>query len=182
MRSERVPGGTTAGSRPSAAPGEAANGDLAAVLLPWARTATLLAIGVLIAIVAAAVVLRFADLANLPGGLYPDEAAEGLDAQRMLHEPGYHPEWFVWFTNDGGREALFAYVVALVFHFVGGTAETLRGAAAGFGVAGVLAVWALARRWGKWTAVAAAAWAAGSLWLGGVSPDRRSGEHTSELK
>ena len=171
MRSERVPGGTTAGSRPSAAPGEAANGDLAALLFPWARTAAVLAIGVLAAIVVAAIVLRFADLAHLPGGLYPDEAAEGLDAQRMLHEPGYHPEWFVWFTNDGGREALFAYVVALVFHFVGGTAETLRGAAAGFGVAGVLAIWALARRWGRWTAVAAAAWAAGSLWLVVISRD-----------
>jgi len=47
MRSERVPGGTTSGSRPSAAPGEAANGDLAALLFPWARTAAVLAIGVL---------------------------------------------------------------------------------------------------------------------------------------
>jgi 4-amino-4-deoxy-L-arabinose transferase-like glycosyltransferase len=145
--------------------------DLPASLFPFARTAALISIGVLVAIVVIAIALRFFDLANLPGGLYPDEAAEGLDAQRMLHEPGYHPEWFVWFTNDGGREALFAYVVAVVFHFVGGTAETLRGAAAGFGVAGVLAVWALARRWGKWTALTAAAWAAGSLWLVVISRD-----------
>ncbi|HEX7430642.1 MAG TPA: hypothetical protein VF293_00485 [Candidatus Limnocylindrales bacterium] len=160
-----------AGSAPSSSPFPAPVQDLAASLFPFARTAALIAIGALIAIVVTAIVLRFFDLANLPGGLYPDEAAEGLDAQRMLHEPGYHAEWFVWFTNDGGREALFAYVVAVVFHFVGGTAETLRGAAAGFGVAGVLAVWALARRWGTWTALTAAAWAAGSLWLVVISRD-----------
>jgi 4-amino-4-deoxy-L-arabinose transferase-like glycosyltransferase len=145
--------------------------DFAAELFPYARTAALLAIGALVAIVAAAIVLRFADLAHLPGGLYPDEAAEGLDAQRMLHQPGFHPDWFVWFQDDGGREALFAYVVAVVFHFFGETALTLRGAAAGFGVAGVVAVWVLARRWGTWTALAAAAWAAGSLWLVVISRD-----------
>ncbi|HEY5486112.1 MAG TPA: hypothetical protein VIK06_00560 [Candidatus Limnocylindrales bacterium] len=145
--------------------------DLAAVLFPYARTAALLAVGALVAIVAAAIVLRFADLANLPGGLYGDEAAEGLDAQRMLHQPGFHPDWFVWFQDDGGREALFAYVVAGVFHFFGETVLTLRGVAAGFGVAGVIGVWVLARRWGTWTALAAAAWAAGSLWLVVISRD-----------
>ncbi len=150
--------------------------DLAASILPFARTAALLAIGAMFAIIITAIVLRFADLANLPGGLYPDEAAEGLDAQRMLHEPGYHPEWLVWFTNDGGREALFAYVVAVVFHFFGATAETLRGTAAGFGVAGVLAVWVLARRWGTWIGLTAAAWAAGSLWLVVIS---RNGERNT---
>ena len=171
MGTERTASRATTGSARSSAPSSAPVQDLAASLFPFARTAALIAIGALIAIVVTAIVLRFFDLANLPGGLYPDEAAEGLDAQRMLHEPGYHPEWFVWFTNDGGREALFAYVVAVVFHFVGGTAETLRGASAGFGVAGVLAVWALARRWGTWTALTAAAWAAGSLWLVVISRD-----------
>jgi hypothetical protein len=145
--------------------------DLAAALFPFVRTAALLAVGALIAIVVTAVVLRFADLAHLPGGLYPDEAAEGLDAQRILHQPGFHPDWLVWFTDDGGREALFAYVVAVVFHFFGETALTLRGAAAGFGVAGVLGVWILARRWGTWTALAGAAWAAGALWLVVISRD-----------
>ena len=145
--------------------------DLAASVFPFARTAALLAFGALIAIVVTAVVLRFADLAHLPGGLYPDEAAEGLDAQRILHQPGFHPDWLVWFTGDGGREALFAYAVAVVFHFFGETALTLRGAAAGFGVAGVLGVWALARRWGTWTALAGAAWAADALWLVVISRD-----------
>src|SRR5664280_1631177 len=104
MGTERTAGRAATGSAPSSAPVQ----DPAASLLPFARTAALVAIGALVAIVVTAIVLRFFDLASLPGGLYPDEAAEGLDAQRMLHEPGYHPEWFVWFTNDGGREALFA--------------------------------------------------------------------------
>jgi len=171
MGTERTASRAATGSAPSSASSSAPVQDPAASLFPFARTAALVAIGALMAIVVTAIVLRFFDLASLPGGLYPDEAAEGLDAQRMLHEPGYHPEWLVWFTNDGGREALFAYVVAVVFHFVGGTAETLRGASAGFGVAGVLAVWALARRWGTWTALTAAAWAAGSLWLVVISRD-----------
>ncbi|HEY5472360.1 MAG TPA: hypothetical protein VIK32_04120, partial [Candidatus Limnocylindrales bacterium] len=138
METERTAISAATGSAPSSSSFPAPVQDVPASLFPFARTAALIAIGALVAIVVTAIVLRFFDLASLPGGLYPDEAAEGLDAQRMLHEPGYHPEWFVWFTNDGGREALFAYVVAVVFHFVGGTAETLRGVAAGFGVAGVL--------------------------------------------
>lgn len=39
------------------------------------------------------------------------------------------------------------------------------------GVAGVIAVWLAARRFGRWPALAAMAWAAGSLWLICVSRD-----------
>jgi hypothetical protein len=68
------------------------------------------------AIVVAAAVLRFADLAANPGGLFVDEAAEALSAQRLLHEPGFHP---VFFADGGGREALFAYLVAGGFMLFG---------------------------------------------------------------
>jgi predicted membrane-bound mannosyltransferase len=115
----------------------------------------------LAAITAVAIFLRFYDLAANPGGLYGDEAAEGLDAWRLLHQPGFHADFGVWFTSDGGREALFAYVVAGVFNFAGATALALRATAAAFGVAGVLAIGHLARRFGIWTGVVAAAWAAG---------------------
>jgi 4-amino-4-deoxy-L-arabinose transferase-like glycosyltransferase len=123
------------------------------------------------AIMAAAVFLRFYDLATNPGGLYGDEAAEGLDALRLLHQPGFHPDWMVWFQSDGGREALFAYVVAAAFHLFGETVLVLRATAAAFGVAGVLAILWLGRRFGTWTGVVAAAWAAGSLWLICISRD-----------
>ncbi|HEY6058604.1 MAG TPA: hypothetical protein VIV06_11260, partial [Candidatus Limnocylindrales bacterium] len=78
-------------------------------------------------VVVAAVGLRFVDLASNPGGLYPDEAAEGLAARRILHEPGFLP---VWFVEDGGREALFAYLVSAVFRLAGETIVALRAAAA----------------------------------------------------
>jgi 4-amino-4-deoxy-L-arabinose transferase-like glycosyltransferase len=122
----------------------------------------------LCAIVAAAALLRFADLASNPGGLFVDEAAEALSAQRLLHEPGFHP---VFFADGGGREALFAYLVAGGFSIFGESALVLRAVAAGIGVAAVPAVWLLGRRFGAVAGLAAAAWAAGSLWLISVSRD-----------
>ena len=130
-----------------------------------------LALAAMVTVMAAAVFFRFYDLATNPGGLYGDEAAEGLDALRLLHQPGFHPDWMVWFQGDGGREALFAYVVAGAFHFFGETALVLRATAAAFGVTGVLAIGWLGRRFGAWTGVVAAAWAAGSLWLICISRD-----------
>ena len=122
----------------------------------------------LVAVVAGAAFLRFANLATNPGGLYPDEAAEGLDAQRLLYVPGFHP---VFFHDDGGREALFGYLVAGAFRLAGETVLALRGTAALIGVLAVMAIWLLGRRFGTWTGIAAAAWAAGSLWLVCVSRD-----------
>jgi 4-amino-4-deoxy-L-arabinose transferase-like glycosyltransferase len=140
--------------------------------LASARLWAVAAILALAAITAAAIVLRFYDLAANPGvGLYGDEASEGLDALKMLHQPGFHPDWLVWFQDDGGREALFAYVVAGAFHLFGEGLVVLRGTAAAFGVAGVLAIGMLGRRFGTWTGIVAAAWAAGSLWLVCVSRD-----------
>ena len=130
-----------------------------------------LALGALAVVIAAAAFFRFYDLATNPGGLYQDEAGEGLDALRLLHQPGFHPDWMVWFQSDGGREALFAYVVAAAFHVFGETALVLRATAAAFGLAGVLGIGWLGRRFGTWTGVVAAAWAAGSLWLICVSRD-----------
>jgi 4-amino-4-deoxy-L-arabinose transferase-like glycosyltransferase len=136
------------------------------------RLMALAAILAMAAVVAAAIILRFYDLAANPGaGLYGDESSEGLDALKLLHLPGFQPDWMVWFQNDGGREALFAYVVAGAFHLFGETTLILRGTAAAFGVAGVLAIGMLGRRFGTWTGLVAAAWAAGSLWLVCISRD-----------
>ncbi|HUR05130.1 MAG TPA: glycosyltransferase family 39 protein [Nonomuraea sp.] len=137
--------------------------SLAAGRAPTAVSAVLLG-----AVVLGAAVLRFVDLGSNPGGLYPDEAAEGLDALRLLSVRGFHP---VFFPDDGGREALFGYLVAAVFFVAGDSALTLRATAAGIGVIAVVAIWLLARGFGRWTGLAAAAWAAGSLWLVCVSRD-----------
>jgi 4-amino-4-deoxy-L-arabinose transferase-like glycosyltransferase len=132
------------------------------VVRPWLVA---LALG---AILLGAAVLRFWDLATNPGGLYTDEAIEALSAHRLLTDPGFHP---IFFTDGGGREALFAYLVAGVFRVAGESTWALRATAAGIGVAGVLAIWLLGRRFGEGTALVAAAWAAGSLWLICISRD-----------
>jgi 4-amino-4-deoxy-L-arabinose transferase-like glycosyltransferase len=113
-------------------------------------------------------VVRFWALQNQPGGLYPDEAAEGLSAQSLLTIPGYHP---VFFNSDGGREAMYAYLVAAVFKVFGSSVLTLRGAAAAIGVAGVVATYVGVRRFGRGAALMAMAWTAGSLWMIAVSRD-----------
>jgi hypothetical protein len=120
------------------------------------------------AIVMVAAVLRFMNLDVNPGGLYVDEAAEALSAQGLLHLSGVPP---VFFADGGGREAPFAYLVAIGFALFGETAPVLRGVAAAIGVGAVAATWLLGRRFGPVVALAAAGWAAGSLWLVCVSRD-----------
>ena len=122
----------------------------------------------LIAILLGAIAARFVDLEVNPGGLFPDEAAEALSAREILRDPTYRPIFIPW---NGGREALYAYSVAAGFA-VGGESEiTLRAVAALWGVLGVLGIWLLARRFGTGAGLAAAAWAAGSLWLIAISRD-----------
>jgi hypothetical protein len=121
-----------------------------------------------VVIVGAAAALRLVDLAHQPGGLYPDEAAEGVTAHRILHDPGYHP---LFIAEDAGREPLYAYLVAGAFAVGGESTVTLRGVSAVLGVLGVLALGLSLRRFGTGVALAAMAWAAGSLWLVCVSRD-----------
>ena len=109
-------------------------------------TATAVEAAVAVLIIIAAIVVRFWALQSQPGGLYPDEAAEGISAQNLLTIPGYHP---VFFNSDGGREALYAYIVAAVFKFFGSSVLTLRGTAAAVGVAGVIATYVAVRRFGR---------------------------------
>ncbi len=131
-------------------------------------TATAVEAAAAVLIVLAAILTRFLALQTQPGGLYPDEAAEGLSAQSLLTVPGYHP---VFFNSDGGREALYAYIVAAVFKVFGSSVLTLRGTAAAVGVAGVIATYIAVRRFGRGPALMAMAWTAGSLWMIAVSRD-----------
>jgi predicted membrane-bound mannosyltransferase len=133
---------------------------------PRAITAAVVLAAVLI--VGAAAGLRLVDLAHQPGGLYPDEAAEGVTAHRILHDPGYHP---LFIAEDAGREPLYAYVVAGAFARLGESTVTLRAVSAALGVLGVLAIGLALRRFGRGVVLAGMAWAAGSLWLVCVSRD-----------
>jgi hypothetical protein len=97
-----------------------------------------------------------------------DEAAEGDDAVRLLRDPGFHP---LFFDDDGGREPLFAYLVALVFRIGGISTGALRATAAAIGVIGVLAILLALRRFGWAVALSGASWSAGALWLVATSRD-----------
>ena len=117
---------------------------------------------------ALAVAARTVALASQPGGLYPDEGAEALDAYKLLHVPGFHP---VYFHDDGGREALFAYLVAVAFKVAGETVLALRAVSATIGILAVAALYPALRRFGQGAALAGMAWAAGALWLVCIARD-----------
>jgi hypothetical protein len=145
--------------------------DIAAVSSPRRarRWATAGVVSLVLLIAAGAAVARFADLTHQPGGLYPDEAAEGVTAQRILADPtGYHP---LFVSEDAGREPLYAYLVTAAFAITSDTTVTLRGVSAFLGVLGVLAIGLALRRFGVGAALAGMAWAAGSVWLISVARD-----------
>ena len=152
---------------PEAAPAEApahAPGSVAA--RPWGRR--VLVAAALVLLVAAAAALRLARLGDQPGGLFQDEAAEGLDAWRILHQPGFHP---LFFADDGGREVTFAYIVAAVLHLTGSGVVALRATAGILGVLAVAVTPLALRRFGTAAVVGGTAWAAGSVWLVAVDRD-----------
>ena len=121
-----------------------------------------------VAAVGFALLVRFAALSSQPGGLYPDEGAEALDAHRLLHVAGFHP---VFFLDDGGREAVYTYVVAVAFRVLGESTTVLRAVSATIGVLAVVALYPALRRFGRGAALAGMAWAAGALWLICISRD-----------
>jgi len=132
----------------------------------WVATGV---VALVLLITAGAAVVRFADLTHQPGGLYPDEAAEGVTAQRILADPtGYHP---LFVSEDAGREPLYAYLATAAFAVASDTTVTLRGVSAFLGVLGVLALGLALRRFGLGAALVGMAWSAGSLWLISVSRD-----------
>ena len=112
--------------------------------------------------------VRFWSLSTQPGGLYPDEAAFGLSALKLLTVPGYHP---LFFDINGGLGAPFTYLLAAVFKVFQSSVFTLRATAAGVGVAGVIATYVATRRFGRAAALLAMGWTAGSLWMIAISRD-----------
>jgi hypothetical protein len=143
--------------------------DPAASPTPAGRRGAHLAVAAaFLLLVAAAAALRLVRLGDQPGGLYQDEAAEGLDAWRILHVPGFHP---LFFAGDGGREVTFAYLVAAVFQVTGPGVNPLRATAAVLGIAAVAATPLALRRFGAAAMIGGTAWAAGSVWLVAVDRD-----------
>lgn len=96
--------------------------------------------------------LRLWRLGQAPGGLYRDEAFNGLDALTVLD--GRYP---LYFPANNGREPAYIYLTALSVGLFGRTPFAVRLPAALIGGLTTLAVAALARAWfgqrvGWWTA------------------------------
>ena len=94
----------------------------------------------LLAITALAGVLRFYALDRLPGGLYHDEAYNGLDALAMLR--GARP---IFFEANTGREPFFIYLVTLSVWLLGRSPLAIRIVSALLGTLTVPAAYAMAR-------------------------------------
>src|SRR5260370_14313584 len=112
-------------------------------------------------IIAGAALVRMVPLLHgQPGGLYPDEASEGISALRILADPAYRP---VFIDENGGREALFAYLVAITFHFVTAPTEVgIRATSTVVGLAGSAAALPLLPAYVAGASPAGIAWMAGS--------------------
>ena len=95
----------------------------------------------LILILALALFFRFWQINRLPGGLFPDEAANGLDINSMFHG---HLQPF--YERGNGREALFFYFEAFSVLLFGRGVWQAHIVSAAFGLAAVAAVYFLTKR------------------------------------
>lgn len=96
---------------------------------------------ILLLILALASFFRFWQISTLPGGLFPDEAANGLDINNM-----FKGQLQPFYERGNGREALFFYFIAAVVAFFGRGPWQHHVVSAGFGLATVLVTYFLAKR------------------------------------
>ena len=107
-----------------------------------------------------AVAFRFYDLQNYPPGLFPDEAANGEDAQLIL-AGDVRP----FYERSNGREALFFYLQALMVWLFGVGVWQMHAASAVVGTLTILAIYFATRIWfGKLAGLLAALLLATSHW------------------
>lgn len=92
-------------------------------------------------IIVLTVFFRFWRIAELPGGLFPDEAANGLDVNSILRG-----DIAPFYERGNGREALFFYFLSLSVAFFGRGPWQHHIVSAGFGAAAVIAAYFLAKR------------------------------------
>ncbi|HWQ04817.1 MAG TPA: PA14 domain-containing protein [Longilinea sp.] len=96
---------------------------------------TWLELGIFLAILAIAAFLRTFRLDQIPFGLWFDEANYGLEALRILHEPGYLPTYI----ESTQLPAHFIYLIAFFIRIFGTTALAIRIVSILFGLATVAA-------------------------------------------
>lgn len=96
--------------------------------------------GLLLAILIAAFALRFTNVGNLPSGLFPDEAENGMDALNANTIGQYK----LFYEANNGREGLFINLQAFSVKFFGNNIAALRQVSVVFGTLTVLGVFFLA--------------------------------------
>src|SRR6266702_1904112 len=96
--------------------------------------------GLLLAILIAAFALRVTNIKNIPSGIYPDEAQNGVDAQQANATGKYK----LFYESNNGREGLFINLQALSIKTFGPTEFALKLWSIIFGTLTVLGVFLLA--------------------------------------
>ena len=98
-------------------------------------------LGTLLTILLLAFVVRFAGIENIPVGLYPDEAANGVDALQALASGDYK----LFYPANYGREGLFINIQAFFISLIGNTITGLKFASILFGTLSVWGIYLLGR-------------------------------------
>ncbi len=93
-------------------------------------------------ILALAAFFRFYQIQSYPGGLFPDEAANGLDALNILSGKEIQP----FYERGNGREGLFFYIIALAIKFFGNKVWVLHLVSASVGFSAVLFTYLLVKK------------------------------------
>lgn len=101
----------------------------------------LLSTVLLTAILSIALFVRVYQLDSIPGGLYPDEATNGIDALHAI-ETG---EYKLFYPNNYGREGLFINLQALAVKYFGNTIPVLKFWSTVFGTLAVLGIYLLGK-------------------------------------
>lgn len=96
----------------------------------------------LLILVAVAVFFRYTGISFLPNGLFPDEAANGLDVNSILN--GYLQPFY---ERGNGREALFFYMLTPAVWLLGRTPLAHHLVSATLGILVVIFTYLLFKRW-----------------------------------
>ncbi len=122
--------------------------------MPWHKN-KLKVSGLLLAILVLAFSIRVANIENIPYGIFPDEAQNGVDAQQA-NATG---EYKLFYESNNGREGLFINIQALSIKTFGSTTFALKLPSIIFGTLTVLGVFLLASElFGTYVAGLVGAW------------------------
>ncbi|HYE22475.1 MAG TPA: glycosyltransferase family 39 protein, partial [Verrucomicrobiae bacterium] len=96
---------------------------------------------IIVAILLIAAFFRFWQITSLPNGLFPDEAAYGMDG-RSITQGDFQP----FFERGNGREGLFMYFLALAISIFGYAPWVNHLVSASFGLAAVVMTYLLTKK------------------------------------